>query len=295
MDLTKQTETSDSEGELDTQRDEIYAGLSVQKDSAPFMLRLFAYCVDLGIAGSIMYLGSVIIGLICMLMWGLLTAAFNGMGLGDKSPLIAGFISALIFLLAVMAIHHVYFIYQEKKSGTTFGKKMFGLMVSSEDHTPLTTGQCVMREATRVFEAGMIIPGLLAINLRKDRKRLGDLLSKTQVSWSKAKEADKYFLYLTQDEFVDLLQQVKIKGLNQEKASSFLVFAFPAFITKRLRPAEIESQVIRDFIEEHLSTNPDTDLSYEKSQRLMAELCHQIVNGHESTQDRIRQELTKAS
>lgn len=73
----------------------------------------------------------------------------------------------------------VYTIVAEWKSGQTFGKRKYGLLVVQESGAPITLGQSVVRQLSLVFQI-FWIDALFALFTER-RQRAFELLSKTRV------------------------------------------------------------------------------------------------------------------
>ena len=105
----------------------VFQGLRVQLVPAPLLKRFLAYCIDMGVILAIMYplffLGAIGVAFVV----GLGELFVDGMG-G-----VLGIIVAILGLLIVLSLQDGYFILQEKRLGTTLGKKLFGLRVTSLD------------------------------------------------------------------------------------------------------------------------------------------------------------------
>lgn len=73
----------------------------------------------------------------------------------------------------------IYTIVAEWKSGQTFGKRKYGLLVVQESGAPITLGQSVVRQLSLVFQI-FWIDALFALFTER-RQRAFELLSKTRV------------------------------------------------------------------------------------------------------------------
>lgn len=78
----------------------------------------------------------------------------------------------------------VYYGLGEALTGQTLGKKLLGLKVVSEDGSPATVGQVVIRTLLRVVDQ---IPFLYLLGFfvmlvtDRQRKRIGDIVARTRV------------------------------------------------------------------------------------------------------------------
>jgi len=73
----------------------------------------------------------------------------------------------------------IYTIVAEWKSGQTFGKRKYGLLVVQESGAPITLGQSIVRQLSLVFQI-FWIDALFALFTER-RQRAFELLSKTRV------------------------------------------------------------------------------------------------------------------
>ena len=73
----------------------------------------------------------------------------------------------------------IYTIVAEWRSGQTFGKRRYGLLVVQESGAPITLGQSVVRQLSLVFQI-FWIDALFALFTER-RQRAFELLSKTRV------------------------------------------------------------------------------------------------------------------
>jgi uncharacterized RDD family membrane protein YckC len=180
----------------DSLSQELVEGVRVQLNPAPLVRRIAALVIDYGIVSTLAY-AVVILALVLfagVVGVGLaLTSLSEKLGLAGTVGLI---IMALLVLLAVMAITHLYFIMFEFKKGQTLGKKVFGLKVVSLNGSRLTFKQCTLREVMRYIDGFLLLPGLISVLVTDRKQRLGDLLSDTLVVWSKNEEEAGGFLYV---------------------------------------------------------------------------------------------------
>ncbi len=181
---------TDSSGGLPS-ASSISEGVSIQLVPAPFLKRFFAYCVDLGILGAISYALVIVGAIVGAIVWASLATV-----LPPESAAIVGIAILVFLLLCLLTLAEAFFIYQESKTGTTPGKRIFGLRVVSLDGTTLTRGQCTMRAFARWVDCYMVLPGLVAITATSRKQRLGDLMAGTMVVHSARLENAQYNLYL---------------------------------------------------------------------------------------------------
>lgn len=99
-----------------------------------------------------------------------------GLLLGSKTPLVTA-------VAATLAADFVYFALSEGLTGTTFGKRLFGLrVVRAEDGRPCGPLAAVIRTALRLVDNLLFsLPGIAAIVTSPRRQRLGDRAAKTLV------------------------------------------------------------------------------------------------------------------
>jgi len=181
---------SDSSGGLPS-ASSISEGVSIQLVPAPFFKRLLAYCVDLGILGTISYALLIVGGIVGAIVWASLAKV-----LPPEVAIIVGIAMLIFVLLCLLTLAEVFFIYQESKTGTTPGKRIFGLRVVSLDGTRLTRGQCTIRAFARWVDCYMVLPGVVAIVATTRKQRIGDLMAGTMVVHSARLEKAQHNLYL---------------------------------------------------------------------------------------------------
>ena len=86
-----------------------------------------------------------------------------------------------VFLL-LMGIAFVYHFLLELRTGTTVGKRLFGLRVVSDDGGPLGVSGSFLRNALRLVDGpGYWSVAVAIILVRGDGKRLGDVVGHTLV------------------------------------------------------------------------------------------------------------------
>lgn len=75
-----------------------------------------------------------------------------------------------------------YFIVLEAWSGQTIGKWLFGLIVVSEDGSPISLGQSVIRNLLRFIDGILYYAvGFVAMLMSEERQRIGDRVAGTVV------------------------------------------------------------------------------------------------------------------
>ncbi len=215
--------------------DFIYDGLHVQLQPSRLWVRALALAVDYGILYVIIV--AVIFVLLFVLLGGLISFShmLQGLDLKGQDPETVGMYSVLIlFLVAALIttmISHIYFIYFEyKKNGQTPGKKIFGLRVVTLDDSPLSFGSCMMREVMRYIDLVILLPGLLSVILSRKNQRLGDLVAKTMVSYSRHEAQENEYLYVKQSDYLYLREVLNPEPVPQADMQAFLKFAYQTFI-----------------------------------------------------------------
>jgi uncharacterized RDD family membrane protein YckC len=84
--------------------------------------------------------------------------------------------------LAAMAVAFLYHLFAEWLTGTTLGKRVFGLRVVADDGTPLTVRGSFIRNALRLVDGlGYWSVAVAVVLVRGDGKRLGDWAGRTLV------------------------------------------------------------------------------------------------------------------
>jgi uncharacterized RDD family membrane protein YckC len=92
-----------------------------------------------------------------------------------------GFAILLIFMFLMEWFYPVFF--ELSRTGSTPGKRVYGLRVVMDNGLPITPGASITRNLLRVadFLPAMFGFGIVSILLRKDGKRLGDIAASTLV------------------------------------------------------------------------------------------------------------------
>jgi len=202
----------------------IFEGLSIQLSPAPVYLRVLCFLIDVGVISAILY---------PLLFIGLVLFGFVGAG---ASTLFSEEVGALIiiifigiFLLGFLLVNSLYFIYFERKSGQTPGKKLFGLQVISFDQQTLSIQQVILRELARIVDVMLLVPGIFTMIITEKNQRLGDLLAGTMVVRSRSEEEKSQSHYLNSEEFYAMLETLKPTRFEPEVEKSFLQFCFNHF------------------------------------------------------------------
>lgn len=260
----------------------VYDGLEVKLESARFWPRFCAYLTDLSIVALLSYL--FILAVIILLFVVIVPMAAAGL-LEDMTPAIEKVVEitviALVILLLVgmLAIYHGYFIYYENKYGTTPGKRIFGLRVTTTDGGRLSVGQCIIRDLARYVDCMLVIPGVLSVSISGKRQRLGDLVAGTLVVFSKAQVASSDFLYLPRADYLATRAMVTIQGLNREVAKSYLQFAFHRYISRSAEADQHTENLWLDKLNPQLHyLDKSVKLSDQDKLLFFAEHCLQLLN-----------------
>lgn len=147
---------------LDTgYRVEIPGGINIDAQVVGPIPRFFAFAIDLGIRGVIVFLLSII------------SIPFGAFGLGG------GFF--LIFLFAIEWLYPV--LFEVLWRGQTPGKKALGISVINDDLTPVSLGTSMVRNLLRTvdFLPLFYLAGLVTMLSNRHFQRLGDLAAGTLV------------------------------------------------------------------------------------------------------------------
>lgn len=251
---------------------QVLEGTSIQNWPAPILKRILAYVLDVSVVSIILYVA--ILAAIVLGLGGVFAAAKIAMLRGaDGFALVALIIYLVLFLIGSLAIWHGYFVYFEVKKGTTPGKKAFGLRVISLQHPKLTVGQAILRDMFRYIDAWLILPGLISMLVSQKKQRLGDMAAGTQVVYSPRSEAQKTFLYMGQDDYHLMLEELQPPAMALGDARNYLRFAYPFFISKRMQFSEAEveewAQYVRRIVTHPKVQDNDRDLLL----RFFAEYC----------------------
>jgi len=158
---------------------------------ASLPLRVLAFLVDLGLwsAATMVILAVPGLGLMRYLPL-ILESQQTGMAM-QLADAITFLVLALLFvgLLGLVCVAFDIYCYTfEKRYGATLGKGIFGLCVRDAQSGEFPTRrQCVVREVTRPFEVGGVLPAILAIVFDSQRRRLGDRWAGTVVAVTTSK------------------------------------------------------------------------------------------------------------
>src|SRR5439155_774303 len=105
---------------------EVFDGLHVKYAPAPLLKRVLAYATDLAIVTAGIYFCS----LLLLMIGGISFAVIIGVHKGGYNK-IATVLQVAGLVVVLAALMHGYFVYHEHKSGSTPGKRLFGLRVVS--------------------------------------------------------------------------------------------------------------------------------------------------------------------
>jgi len=147
---------------LDTRyRVEIPGGINLEAQVVGPIPRCFAFAIDLGIRGVILFVLS------------LAAIPFGSFGLGG------GFF--LIFLFVIEWLYPV--LFEVLARGQTPGKRVLGISVINDDLTPVTLGSSMLRNLLRTvdFLPLLYLAGLVTMMTNRRFQRLGDLAAGTLV------------------------------------------------------------------------------------------------------------------
>jgi uncharacterized RDD family membrane protein YckC len=136
-------------------------GILLELRPAGLSARFFAYLIDLLIRFGVTY----------SLFFVVTIAQMGGFGLAIL----------LIFMFLMEWFYPV--IFELSRTGSTPGKRVYGLRVVMDNGLPVTPGASITRNLLRVadFLPAMFGFGIVSILLRKDCKRLGDIAASTLV------------------------------------------------------------------------------------------------------------------
>ena len=260
---------------------EIHDGLTVQLLPASLGKRVVAFCIDVGIISSVLYLALIFFGIV-MAFVGITVASWLK-GLPETSGDIIGIIllaiALLIFLLLFVTPFHAYFIYFELKKGATPGKKIFGLKVVSLNGKRLSLKQCVYRDLLRWYvDVTLILPGIITILATEKNQRLGDLLAGTMVVHSAQREARSNFMYITQEQYHLLCDNLAPKAVPLAMCEQYLSFAFPEYISLKRKATVDERSTWEARARQFLPASDKLGLDQETVLLFFAEHCFQLAN-----------------
>lgn len=96
-------------------------------------------------------------------------------------------------LIIMWAINYLYFVISEMvMNGSTLGKRVFKLRTVRKNGMPITLKHSMIRNLFRDIIDNFFI-GIVMIFFRKDKKRIGDMVSSTMVIAEDARELQKSF------------------------------------------------------------------------------------------------------
>ena len=146
--------------QLDTIRAvETPEGIHLSLRPAGPMARSLAYLIDMGIR------------IVIYIAMGIATSRLGGMG-------------GAAFLIGVFALEWLYpVVFELSRSAATPGKRAMGLRVVMDSGLPVTPAASLVRNLLRAadFMPGLYAGGIVAMLLRSDFKRLGDMAAGTLV------------------------------------------------------------------------------------------------------------------
>jgi len=252
----------------------LFEGASVKYNPAPLMKRIISYSVDMAIIMAVLYVFYIVFFVLI----------FSGAAIYSKLFYYRGgdfmlFVILGLFLLSFLLIYDGYFIYFEYKKGFTLGKKLFGLRVVALNKPRLTLSQCVLRDLFRIIDCLLIVPGLLSIALTKKHQRLGDLVAGTWVVYSRRKEAEGSFIYVTPEQYHLYFEALRPAVVPEDESQSFLAFSHSEFISKRGRTwTPGEYQEWENFVLHYVPQAKARGLDRNSLFLFFAEYCLQTVN-----------------
>ena len=253
---------------------QVYDGLTVRLVPAPVGKRILAYATDLGIVGALMY-G---FGLAAFFVFGgigALTWLARGKTMGRAEIIAYGGIVVLV-LLAMLAVYHGYFVYHESRTGTTPGKRLFGLRVVSADGRKLSVGQCVQRDLMRLIDCAMVLPGSVALAMTSPRRRLGDMVAGTLVVHSPMQETRQDYLYMRQEDYLLYKERLRPPPVALGDCQTYLASAFGVFV-RRQPPTAAGLQAMDALLDRHLPPPAAAGVAHDALRLFFAEHCNQCL------------------
>ncbi len=264
---------------------QVMEGLRVNLTPAPPMRRFLALCTDIGLISVVYYA----LGILFLILFASLGIGISALTKGSAVAGVGAIVFLILFLLVMVVVYHAYFIYYEHKTGTTPGKKLFGLRIVSVDGARLTMSQVVIRELLRSYvDIPLIFPALISIFSTEKKQRIGDLAANTMCVYSRSREDEQQYMYVKQEEYLLLMEYAKPGPVPHDFREAFLQFAYNEFVV-RTNPAPIEyldnwTQQVKKLLPEadNLGLNQQTVL------RFFAEYCFQTLN-KETAENRKRE------
>lgn len=254
-------------------RSEIYAGFSVARKPAPLTKRVLALVVDYGIVGACVYVAVAVFLVVGMFAYLGLLSLFSGVDLVAYVLSALAIVLALAMALASAMAFDWYFVRCEFKTGTTLGKRLFGLRVVSISGEPLTFRQVLIRDLMRYLDVLLFFPGLISCVATQRSQRLGDLMAGTMVVHSDLFEAKDSFLFVSQEDywlFHDVLQPTPV---DDHTAKGYSVFAHRNLRTGVVDPTNHSSWLA--IARKHIANPKNKQIDESSLLLFFAEYCRQ--------------------
>jgi len=255
------------------EKQKIFEGLTISLAPAPIYLRMLCFIIDLGVVAAILYPLLFIGGMLIFI--GLTGSAFL---LPEGATGFIAIALIVLFTLTLLFVQSFYFIYFERKSGQTPGKKLFGLQVISFDQQALTIQQILLREVARIVDVLLIIPGILSMALTEKNQRLGDLLAGTMVVRSKTAEERAESHYMESDQFYAMLEELEPTRLEKEVEQNYLQFCFSRFTMGAIEQTNSYLTGWINYIQQQIGPEKAQRFDAATLLRFYAEFSHKSVN-----------------
>jgi len=155
------------------------------------------------------------------------------------ASLIFFYLFVFAWVLGFMVINHGYFIYLENRYGRTWGKKIFGLTVVTDDGDPLTLKKCFFREIFRYIDM-LVIPGIISWAVTERRQRIGDIMAGTFVTYSKKQESSMDGLYMKTEDYNYIYEVAQpVATIETDLMHEYLQFSNLVFLSTSEVPDKI--------------------------------------------------------
>lgn len=247
-------------------------GLSIQIRPAPVAKRVIAYLIDLSLVIALLYLSIFIAAFVLVVVTGVIQAA----GITTIPDWVAGLVMGILFIVLFLAIFHGYFWYCEYKYGATIGKRAFGLKVTTLSGGRVSLFQCIVRDLARYIDCFLLFPGIFCIALTSRRRRLGDLMVNTMVTYSQRAATDRNYMYLPRDRYLELRTRVAMKAIGKKEAKTVLKYTFAGLVLKKGRNEAIEADLLATIGSSLWDTERAKEVSRDDLIKLLAEHCNQL-------------------
>jgi uncharacterized RDD family membrane protein YckC len=245
---------------------------------APLFKRTMAFALDCAIIGVTSY--GIFLAAIALFVGGAGALGIAKSAVQKQIGQSGGIVIAVLlsYVFPLILVFNAYFLFFERRKGTTPGKKIFGLRVISLKGVRLTLRQCLVRDFFRCVDCLFIFPGLLCAVLTERKQRIGDLAANTLVIHSLPKEDGVDYLYLSQQDYHWLYEVLVPRRIPLEVPSRYLAFAYPLFILRNQSPPPEKLSEWEVYVRQYFQGSTAKDFDQDTCLRFFAEHCLQTLN-----------------